>query len=196
MDWYQHTVHVVGCKAFYNLNEGDAISLENFERSLQQIGGNTSSPYYLDSRRHKHPWIWLEAQLPILNVSFPWVNLKIRWLSWRSRLSLTYNQSYVLVINVSDLFITNDSLIIKTWVIRGIIDHDAVFVEGINIKATLNKQKCRMVPLYKKADWDALKNSVVYSTTCDLSINDLWSSFREELTSGIKWFILHVYMYM
>ena len=43
-----------------------------------------------------------------------------------------------------------------------------------------------MVPLYKKADWDALKNSVVQSTTCDLSINDLWSSFREELTSGIK----------
>ena len=85
--------------------------------------------------------------------------------------------------------VTNkDRLIIKIQVIRGtcISDHDAVFVEGINIKATLNKQKRRMVPLYKKADWDALKNSVVYSTTCDLSINDLWSSFREELTSGIK----------
>ena len=36
------------------------------------------------------------------------------------------------VINVLDLFITNDSLIITTQVIRGIIDHDAVFVEGIN----------------------------------------------------------------
>ena len=35
----------------------------------------------------------------------------------------------------------NDSLmIIKTQVIRGISDHDAVFVEGINIKVTLNKQ--------------------------------------------------------
>ena len=33
------------------------------------------------------------------------------------------------VINVLDLFITNDSLIIKTQVIRGISDHDAVFVE-------------------------------------------------------------------
>ena len=41
-----------------------------------------------------------------------------------------------------DLFIQcyNDSLIIKTQVIRGISDHDAVFVEGINIKATLNEQ--------------------------------------------------------
>ena len=56
-----HTVHVVGCKTlyvctFYNLDEGDAISVENFERSLQRIGGNTSS-HNLDSRRHEPPWI-------------------------------------------------------------------------------------------------------------------------------------------
>ena len=122
-------------------------------RSLQQIVCNTSSRKYLDSRRHE--------QLPISNVSFPWANPKIRWLSWRSWLSLhvTYNQSYVGLFNVLDLFITNGSLTIKTRVIRGIIDHDAVFVEGINIKATLNKQKRRMVPLYRKTDWDALKNT-------------------------------------
>ena len=52
--------------------------------------------------------------------------------------------------NVLDLFITNGSLTIKTRVIRGIIDHDAVFVEGINIKATLNKQKRRMFPCIEK----------------------------------------------
>ena len=62
-------------------------------------------------------------------------------------------------INVLDLFINNDSLIIKTQVIRGISDHDAVFVEGINIKTTLNKQKRRMVAFYRKTDWDALKNT-------------------------------------
>ena len=54
------------------------------------------------------------------------------------------------VINVLDLFVTNDSLIIKTQVIRGISDHDAVFVEGKDIKATLNKQKRRMVALYRR----------------------------------------------
>ena len=72
---------------------------------------------------------------------------------------VTYNQSYLGVINVLALFITNGSLTIKTRVIRSIIDHDAVFVEGINIKATLNKQKRRMVPLYRKTDWGALKNT-------------------------------------
>ena len=65
------------------------------------------------------------------------------------------------LINVLDLFITNDSFIIKTLVYRGISDYDAEFVEGINIKRTLNKQKCRMVAfsLYKKSDWDAGKNT-------------------------------------
>ena len=53
---------------------------------------------------------------------------------------------------------TNNSLIIKTQVIRGISDHDGVFVEGINITATVNKQKRRMVALYRKTDSDALKN--------------------------------------
>ena len=100
--------------------------------------------------------------------------------------------------NILELSITtNDSLIIKTQVIPGISDHNAVFVEG-NIKATINKQKQRMVPLYRKADWDGLKEhvskyvvSVMHSTDCDLSINDLRSSFQEELTSGIKRFIPH-----
>jgi len=100
--------------------------------------------------------MWLEAQLPISNVLFPRADLKIRWLSWRSWLSLTYNQTFVGVINVVDWFITNDSLIIKTQVIRGISDHDAVFLEGINIKTTLNKQKRRMFALYRKTYWGAL----------------------------------------
>ena len=38
------------------------------------------------------------------------------------------------VINVLDLFITNNSLIIKTQVIQSISDDDAVFVEGIKSK--------------------------------------------------------------
>ena len=69
------------------------------------------------------------------------------------------------VINVLDLFITDNSLIIKNRVIRGISDHDAVFIEGINniIKATVNKQKHRMVPLYRNTDWDAMMDNEFHS---------------------------------
>ena len=55
-----------------------------------------------------------------------------------------------------------------------------------------------MVPLYRKADWDGLKehmskylDSIMHSSDCNLSINDLWSSFQEKLTSGIKRFKPH-----
>ena len=104
---------------FNNRDEGDAISLENFERSLQQISGNNSSQNYLDSGRHEPSWIWLEAHdhglvQPITNP--------------------TQGK------NVLDLFISNDdSVIIKTQVILGFSDHNAVFVEG-NLKVTINKQ--------------------------------------------------------
>ena len=86
--------------------------------------------------------------------------------------------------NVLDSFRSNnDSVIINTQVIPGFSDHDAVFVEG-NIKVTINTQIRRIVPLYRKADWDGLKehmskclDAIVHSSDCDLSINDLWSSF-------------------
>ena len=111
---------------FYNRDEGDTISLENFERSLQQIDRNTSSHNYLDSRRHEPPWIWLEAHDHGL-------------------VQLITNPTQGK--NVLDLFISNDdSVIIKTQVIPGFSDHNAVFVEG-DIKLTINKQIRRMVPV-------------------------------------------------
>ena len=104
---------------FYNPNEGDAISLENFERSLQQIGRITSSRNYLDSRRHEPPWIWLEAHDHGL-------------------VQLITNPTQGK--NVLDLFISNnDSVIIKTQAIPGFSDHNALFFEG-NIKVTIKKQ--------------------------------------------------------
>ena len=54
------------------------------------------------------------------------------------------------VINVLDFFMTNNSLIIKTQVVRGISDHDGVFVEGINITATVNNQKAGWLPCMEK----------------------------------------------
>ena len=99
--------------------------------------------------------------------------------------------------NDLDLFVTtNDRLIIKTQVIPPISDYDAVFFYG-NIKATINRQKRRMILLYRKVDWGGFKehmpknvDSVVHSTDYDLSTTEL-SSFREESTSGIKRFIPH-----
>ena len=174
----------MGCKtlyvcAFYNPDEGDAISLKNFERSLQWIGGMTSS----------HIWIAGDMNISGFDWKHSCIFLMCRFPESTRKFSDCLNHGLVQLINnptwgknVLDLFIiNNDSLIIKTQVVQGtcISNHDAVFVEG-NIKAAINKQKCRMVPLYRKVDWDGLKEHmlkyvdfVVHSTDCDLSINDL-----------------------
>ena len=119
---------------------------------LQLIFNNSGEPF---------------AQLLISDLSFPWVTRKFAdCLEDHGLVQLITQPS-----NGLDWFITNnDSLIIKTQVIPGIRGHDALFVEG-NIKATTDKQKRRMVPLYRKTDWDGVKehmskyvDSVVHST--------------------------------
>ena len=119
------------------------------------------------------PWFYWKHNCLFSVCHFPELTLIFTKLSWQLWLSLTYNHSFVGVINVLDLFITNGSLIIKTQVIRGISDHDAVFVEGINIKTALNKQKRRMVALYRKTDWNALKNlcRLCHALYCLWSVN-------------------------
>ena len=67
--------------------------------------------------------------------------------------------------NVVDLFITNnDSLIVKTQVIPGISDHDAVFFEG-NIKATFTKQNAEWFPCIEKHTGMALKKTCLNMKT-------------------------------
>ena len=106
---------------------------------------------YLDSRRHEPPCLFPTCRFPELTRKFAdclddhgWVQLITN--PTRGK-------------NVVDLFITfNDSLIIKTQVIPGISDHDAVFVEG-NIKATITKQNAGWFPCIEKHTGMALKNT-------------------------------------
>jgi hypothetical protein len=99
--------------------------------------------------------------------------------------------------NILDLFIVNNiTLIKKVQVLPGISDHEAVLVEG-DITPIINKQPKRQVPLYKKADWEQLKEHVrdftkgLDMTNRQVNINTLWLNFKLMLESGIKKFIPH-----
>ena len=61
-------------------------------------------------------------------------------------------------------------------------DHDAVLTE-INIKPLRNKQTPREIPLYKKANWEGLKdhileygNSLHQTFDIPTPINQLWEN--------------------
>ena len=97
--------------------------------------------------------------------------------------------------NILDLFLTtNPTLVDKTSVLPGLSDHDIVMAE-VNVRPQKLKQVPRNIYLYKKADWDQLKQSmrdfhkVVKSDLATADIQILWDKFVAKLQQGIDTFI-------
>ena len=72
-----------------------------------------------------------------------------------------------------------------------------MYVEG-DIKLIIHRQKRRQVPLYKKADWEGLRQhmasfteSFLASDNSDLTADGLWCKFCVELNAATKKFIPH-----
>jgi hypothetical protein len=100
-------------------------------------------------------------------------------------------------LNTLDLFITNNPTIVNRWeVLPGISDHDIIFAE-VDIGPHQNIQNRRMIPLYKKANWEGfyeLMKDFSDSTLANqegLTAESLWIAFRAALDQGIKSFIPH-----
>ena len=94
--------------------------------------------------------------------------------------------------NILDpVFLTsNPTLIEKVSVLPGLSDHDVVMAE-VNAKHTVMKQVPRNILLYKKADWDQLKESmrefhkIIQSDLATADIQVLWDEFVTKLQQGI-----------
>ena len=97
--------------------------------------------------------------------------------------------------NILDLFFTtNPTLVHKVSVLPGLSDHDIVIAE-VNSRPELLKQVPRDIPLYKKADWDQLKQSMrdiyteLLSNLATTDIQELWDKFSSGLQQGIDKYI-------
>ena len=92
-----------------------------------------------------------------------------------------------------DLHITNiPSTILRTDIIPGISDHDAVYAE-IDIKPVRHKQTPRKIPLYKKARWDSMKTdmsillaTIQHKVVVGTDVNQLWDTFTDTLQERIN----------
>ena len=90
-----------------------------------------------------------------------------------------------------DLVITNiPSRIQHIDTTPGISDHDIVYAE-MDINPVKTKQKPRTIPLYKRANWMSiqeemkeLKSKLEEDETNGASTDDLWNTFKRELTSS------------
>ena len=92
--------------------------------------------------------------------------------------------------NILDLLLTsNPTLMEKVSVLPGLSDYDIVMAE-VNAKPTVMKQVPRNILLYKKADWDQLKESIrefhkiIQSDLATADIQVLWDEFVTKLQQG------------
>ena len=98
--------------------------------------------------------------------------------------------------NILDLFFTtNPTLVENVSIIPGLSDHDIVLAK-VNAKPEISKQVPRTILLYKKADWDQLKQSMrdlhselTQSDLATTSVQSMWDRFASKLEQGIDKFI-------
>ena len=98
--------------------------------------------------------------------------------------------------NILDLFFTtNPTLVDNVSIIPSLSDHDIVLAK-VNAKPEISKQVPRTILLYKKADWEQLKQSMrdlhselTQSDLATTSAQSMWDRFATKLEQGIDQFI-------
>ena len=92
------------------------------------------------------------------------------------------------------LILDNPTLAKSVEIKPGIADHDVVLSE-IFIKPQVNKQKPRLMSMYKKADWEGFENHMLSFQNSFLashegkSVNLLWEEIKGALQSGIEKYV-------
>ena len=62
--------------------------------------------------------------------------------------------------NVLDLILTNrPNKVLRVDVLPGVSDHDIVFTE-LDMRPVKQKQKPRKIPIYRKAEWEPMKEDM------------------------------------
>ena len=96
--------------------------------------------------------------------------------------------------NTLDLFLTNrPNKVLRVDVPPGVSDHDIIFTE-LDMRPVKQKQKPRRVPIYRKADWEPMKEDmrslhndmeVLYNSETK-GVNEMWEIFRDTLQHSIN----------
>ena len=177
--------------AFYRSQATDGEYLEQIDHSLSRIA-NTNGVILLGGDFNCPSIDWPTTTLAP-NPRYPAISQQL--------MDIADDHSLTQVVdkptrgnNTLDLLFTNNSSIVnrvETLPKLGQSDHDVVFVE-INIKPETRPQKPRKIFLYKKADYEAIKEDLqtfqlefeqldheTYST------NDLWEMFKKRVQAAI-----------
>ena len=92
--------------------------------------------------------------------------------------------------NILDLIATNiHERVNKTEVLPGISDHRCALIE-ISMRVNRRKQAPHKIYLYKRADWQGLRDYISTNITSDsTSIEDTWTQIKTTIQTGVEKFI-------
>ncbi|XP_052212121.1 uncharacterized protein LOC127831167 [Dreissena polymorpha] len=92
---------------------------------------------------------------------------------------------------ILSFFSNNQSLVNRCEVLPGLADHDAIFVES-SLRPMRVRKPPRKVHLYKKADFDSLRDELsaylpeFTENTANISVDHTWKAFENKLKSLIS----------
>ncbi|CAG2244129.1 unnamed protein product [Mytilus edulis] len=193
-------VDIVGSKtlylsSFYNPKTSDETSLKNFDFMIRKATQIKNSTLIIGGDFNLPGWDWNNKSLKP-NTSYPHLHY-----FFGNSLDDTCLTQIVDVPtrkdNILDLIITNlPNQVQRVEVIPGLSDHDIVFAEFAIAPSKL-KQKPRIIPLYKKANWGTIKQEIntLYKHLSEnqqhLCVNEMWNCFKTTITKAVKDHIPH-----
>ena len=193
-------VSIIGCKSlyvgcFYRPHASDVVNLEAFESAVTSLSGRANSIVLIGGDFNLPGWDWRNK---CIKPRSPYPGLHSRFADALADGGLTQIiEEPTRGNNILDLIITNRPCQVnRTNVIPGISDHHAVYAE-IDIRPIRRKQIPRLVPLYKKARWDKLRQHVdkladgIRNSEYASNTEQLWRMFCDGLEEGIKLYIPH-----
>jgi len=194
-------IQLVGAKTlliccYYQPKTSDEHSLHEFQESLNRASSPKDSILLIGGDFNLPGWDWKSK---VLKPNTPHPAIHHRFADCLDDNALTQLvEEPTRNRNTLDLMITNiPSKVLRLSVIPGISDHEAVFME-LDTRPVSHKQQPRLIPLYKNARWDSMREDIkdLYTRISSMvdsgsDIDTIWSTFSSNLKSSIRSHIPH-----
>ncbi|MCG8079022.1 MAG: endonuclease/exonuclease/phosphatase family protein, partial [Candidatus Thiodiazotropha taylori] len=182
--------------SYYNPKTSDEYSLSQLEESVNRACSMNNAFLFLGGDFNFPGWDW---ERKVLKPNTPHSSVHNKFADILDDHGLTQLvEEPTRKDSILDLMITNHpAKVFRVEILPGIADHDAVFTE-LDTRPVTNRQKPRKIPLYKKADWESMRQDVrqIHSQVEEMErsgigVDEMWNAFQQGLESSIGKHIPH-----
>ena len=174
--------------AFYRPRVSDKTSIPELFATMDNLSSRRSYDIFLGGDFNLPGWEWKTLSLKP-NCPYPQLHREFLELTNTHELKqLVEGPTRFCPSNTLDLMLTNVPLRVnKTTIIPGISDHDIPHVE-LSLKPHHIYQERREIPIYRRANWEGLKDHLISSTKYPQTIEDspeeLWNNLKQNINNA------------